>query len=390
MFEAGKKQVLLVDGDAENIKKLSLVLEESGVDVLTAVSSDGAIQKAQALDLNMILVGDEVPGSSGAEICHRLRNNPRTQHIPIIMLTGDAPSAVFLKGYRAGADDCLHQEVDKEELLGRMDVLWRRGNSSVKIVQKDPQREVVREISKIIDEGLIKPYFQPIYYLNPFRFFGVELLSRPVAGSFFSNTEEMFRAAINHDLYYSLEMLCLQKALDIVVVAAKNEQFLFNCSPYLIQHPKFQSIMDVFSRSKIPFNKIVLEIKGRTAISDYHVFVRHLSQYRNLGFSLSVDEAGAGYESLKSIALMKPEVIKISSAIVRNVHLEPLKQDLIKFIVTFCRGSKSVTIAEKVECREEMDMLVALGIDAVQGYYLSRPTDKLNIRQMKDLCVDFF
>ena len=357
--------------------------------MLTAVSINGTFQKAESLDVDMVLLGDACSDGSGADVCQKLRDNSRTQHIPVILLTHEDTPGLFLKGYRLGADDCLNKEIDKDELLGRMDILWRRSDKAQRIIRKNPQREVVREISKIIEYGLIEPYFQPIYFIKPFRLLGVEVLSRPLQGAFFSNTEEMFKAAFKHDMYYSLEALCWQKALEIVALSSRNEQLFFNCNPAILQNPKFRSMLDVFYRNQIPLNRVVLEITGHSVINQYDVFSRNVKQYRQMGFSLSVDDVGGGYASLKAISTTRPEIVKISSNIVRNVHLEPLKQSVITFLVDFCKTNKIVTVAERVETKEEMDILISLGVDAVQGYYLFRPTDKLNLRQMKDLCVDF-
>lgn len=389
MVDAEKKQVLLVDSEAGYVSMLMRLLEERGFDVLTAVSSQGAFQKAESLDIDMVLLGEDISDSRGLDICQRLKNNRRTEHIPLILLTRETQSGLFIKGYRFGADDCLHKESDKEELFARMEVLWRRSNGVGRTAREDRQREVIHEINKIIDKGLVTPHFQPIYFIKPFRLFGLEILSRPMPGSFINTADDMFKFAIKYDMYYPLEMLCWQKAIEVIAACSRNEHLFFNCSPYIVENSKFQSIKDIFQRHNIPFNKVVLEITERSSIKQFDVFCRHLNQFRDTGFSFAVDDVGGGYASLESIVTTKPEIVKIDLHIVRNVHLDVLKQSVIKFIVAFCKDNQIVSVAEGVETKEEMDAIAALGVDAVQGYYLFRPTNELNLRQMKDLCVDF-
>jgi EAL domain-containing protein (putative c-di-GMP-specific phosphodiesterase class I) len=81
--------------------------------------------------------------------------------------------------------------------------------------------------------------------------------------------------------------------------------------------------------------------------------------------------------------------VKIDIHIVRNAHLDPIKQSIIRFIVAFCQENQMISVAEGVETKEEMDVVSKLGVDAVQGYYLFRPTSNLNVRKMKDLCLAF-
>ena len=194
---------------------------------------------------------------------------------------------------------------------------------------------------------------------------------------------------MKYDMYYALEMMCWKKAVDVVSSRTRSEHLFFNCSPHLVENSKFQMVHDIFQKSNIPIDKVVLEITERSAISQYDVFFAHLKKYREQGFSFAVDDVGGGYASLESIIATKPEVVKIDAHIVREVHLDGVKQSIIRFIVAFCKENQIVSVAEGVETKEEMDAVTSLGVDAVQGYYLYRPTSNLNIREMKDLCVAF-
>ncbi|MFH0753513.1 MAG: EAL domain-containing protein, partial [Candidatus Omnitrophota bacterium] len=287
------------------------------------------------------------------------------------------------------SDDCMGMDFDNEELFARMEVLWRRGNEMLKSTQQDRQREIVHELSRIIDKGLIDPHFQAIYFLKPFRLYGMEILSRPTTDSFIKSADDLFKAAIKYDMYYPLEMCCWEKAINMVSSRTKSEHLFFNCCPHLVENSRFKTVTDMFNRNKIPVDKVILELTERSAISQYDVFLKHLNQCRDMGFSLAVDDVGGGYSSLESIATTKPEVVKIDIHIVHGAHLDPVKRSIIKFIVAFCKENKIISIAEGVETQEELDVMTELGVDAVQGFYLFRPTMEFNVREMKDVCVSF-
>lgn len=384
-----KRQILIVDGDVYTVKNLIHTLEEHGFDTLTAASAQGAIQKAESLDIDLILLSERLPDQSGLNVCQHLKSNRRTEHIPVVFMTANAEADMRIRGYHFGADDCVARECENEELFARMEAIWRRGNGTFKSLHEERQKKVVQELTRIIDEGLIEPHFQPVYFLKPFRLFGLEILSRPSEGTFIANSEELFKSAMKYDLYYPLETLCWQKAVDVVASKTKNEHLFFNCSPYIVENSKFPFVKGIFEKSRIPFNKVILEITERSSITEYGLFYERLNQYRDYGFSFAVDDVGGGYASLESIVATKPEVVKIDAHIVRNVHQDSVKRSIIKFIVAFCKENEIVSIAEGVETKEEFDAVSALDVDAVQGYYLFRPTPDLNLHAMRDLCVSF-
>ncbi len=389
MFENAKKQILVAHHDAHYVSGLSKLLQERDFDVLTSSSGQGVIQKAKTLDIDLVLIGEGVEYPDGFDVCRQLKGQTRTEHIPLILLTKNSQADARIKGYHHGADDCLAQDVDKEELFVRMEAVWRRGNGEFKSLRESRQREMIQEISRIISRKLIESHFQPIYYVKPFRLFGIEVLSRPPADSFLKNADELFKSAVKYDMSHALELLCWQKAVDIIVEQSRNEHLFFNCSPHIIESSKFHHFTDIFNKSQLPLNRVVLEITERSAINKYDVFCDHLQRYRNEGFRFAVDDVGGGYASLESVVATKPEIVKIDIHIVRGVHLDPIKQSIIKFVVAFCRENDIISVAEGVEVKEEMDMISELGVNAVQGYYLFRPTPRLNIREMKDRCVAF-
>ncbi|MBF0331865.1 MAG: EAL domain-containing protein [Candidatus Omnitrophica bacterium] len=389
MVGSDRKQILIVHNDASYVTALVQTLYEKGFDALTAASSQGAVQKAESLDIDLILLGEEIGNSSGFELCQTLKGTRRTEHIPVVLVITDFKTEHRIKGYHQGADDCFHKDIDHEELFARMQTIWRRSSGVFKTSHENRQREVVQEISRIIDNDLIDPHFQAIYFLKPFRLFGLEILSRPSPGSFITSADELFKTAIKYNMYYPLEMRCWEKAIKMIASRTKSEHLFFNCCPHLVENNKFKTVKDVFHKNSIPIDKVILELTERSAISQYDIFLKHMNQCREMGFRLAVDDVGGGYSSLESIVTTKPEVVKIDIHIIHNAHLDPVKRSIIKFIVAFCRENSITSIAEGIETQEELDVVTELGVDAVQGFYLFRPTMDFNVREMKDVCVSF-
>jgi len=381
-----KKQVLVVESDPGYCERLVNLLEGHGFAAFTAASTQGVIHKAAAMRIDLIICAEELLDGSGFAVCDTVKSYKNTRHIPVVILSLNCQK---IRKHLHCADDYVTRDFNKEELLARIEAVWQRGRVAANNPNPDKQKQIVDELQRVISDGLIEPHFQPIYALHPFRMYGLEVLSRPTAGTLLNNPTDLFAAAMKYNMYYPLEMVCWRKALDVVSSYTRNEHIFFNCNPYMVENSKFPGVRDLFEQSRIPSENVVLEITERSLITEQSLYYDRLNEYREHGFRFAVDDVGAGYASLESIVTTKPEIVKIDAHIVRDLNQDPIKRSIVKFIVGFCKENEITVVAEGVETREEMDSVVELGVDAVQGYYLYRPTPDFNLRQMKDACVCF-
>ncbi len=113
-------RILVVDDEPQNLRQLSELLEESGYQVLTAsTGSDGLLRAATELP-DILLLDVFLPDISGTMVCQMLKENEATQHIPVIMMTGQAERQVRQECLDAGANDFLAKPVDPAELVLRI------------------------------------------------------------------------------------------------------------------------------------------------------------------------------------------------------------------------------------------------------------------------------
>ena len=322
----------------------------------------------------------------GFEVCRRLKQSGETCHIPIIILSAKYLFADKIEGLYLGADDYLTKPFEHEKLIARMEAVMRRRTLPESDVH-DINAEDCPGLRKILDEELIVPFFQPIYFLQPLKLFGIEVLTRPVINSALSNPELLFRAALKYGVYTELEILCWRKAVTLAAPQLAELKLFLNCNPYLIEGPRFLTIQSIFADHKIPPSHVILEITERSRVTNYKLFYEHLKKYRECGFRFAVDDVGGGFASLESIVETKPEVVKIDRHIVSDLDTDSFKKSIIKFIVAFCKENNIISIAEGVETKKEWDTLIDLGIDAGQGYYFYRPTAELNIPAMSQIFI---
>ncbi|MDP9840149.1 two-component system cell cycle response regulator [Neorhizobium huautlense] len=118
-------RILVVDDIPANVKLLEARLLAEYFDVLTADDGPKALAIVESTSVDLILLDIMMPGMSGFEVCERLKANPRTAHIPVVMVTAlDQPSD-RVRGLKAGADDFLTKPVNDLQLISRVKSLVR-------------------------------------------------------------------------------------------------------------------------------------------------------------------------------------------------------------------------------------------------------------------------
>ena len=148
-----------------------------------------------------------------------------------------------------------------------------------------------------------------------------------------------------------------------------------NTLPATIRDPEFRgrALIDFLDKAQVSPDRIVLEITEKLVIENYHLFREAMAYFTDLGMSFAVDDVGAGYSGLESIARLKPQFLKIDTGLVRDVHSSLVNREMVKAIIAMGEGIGSTVIAEGIQTDDEANALQKMGIDWGQGYLLARP-----------------
>lgn len=233
----------------------------------------------------------------------------------------------------------------------------------------------------LIDEKQILTYFQPILCLKSGKTIGFEILNRPL------NT--------NVELFYDFigksgQLFWIEKFLRKISLkrhfnqVKKKPEFrdmmiFINIMPQVLADPSYRTgeTIELLNLYGFSPEQMVLELTEKEAVTDYDQFIKAIKHYKKQGFRLAVDDAGSGYNSLKTLIKLKPDFIKLDKSLIRGIHTENSQKYLVELLLDYAKNSGIQVIAEGIETPEELTLLQELSVDFGQGYHLGRPKQEL-------------
>ncbi|CAN5434259.1 hypothetical protein BH23ACT9_BH23ACT9_20730 [soil metagenome] len=123
-----EERILVVDNEVDIRRFVEVNLRLEGFEVIVASDGAEALQKAFESTPSLVLLDVMMPGIDGIEVCRRLRADPRTSHIPVILLTAKSMTVDKVVGLAAGADDYVLKPFDPMELVARVRTVMRRAS----------------------------------------------------------------------------------------------------------------------------------------------------------------------------------------------------------------------------------------------------------------------
>jgi EAL domain-containing protein (putative c-di-GMP-specific phosphodiesterase class I) len=237
------------------------------------------------------------------------------------------------------------------------------------------QLQVRERLQDIILRERVVTAYQAIMDIEDRTVLGFEALSRGPRGSGLEGADALFGAATHHNLLVELDRLCRKRALLSSGRIPTNAKIFVNTLPATIRDPQFRgkALIDFLDKAQVAPDRIVIEITEKLVIDNYNLFRETMAYFTDLGMSFAVDDVGAGYSGLESIARLKPTYLKIDMMLVRDVHASLVNREMVKAIIALGRGIGSQVIAEGIHTDEEARALLDMGVDWGQGYLLARP-----------------
>ncbi len=237
--------------------------------------------------------------------------------------------------------------------------------------------EQLSALDQILAHGDLHCLFQPILSLSERRLVGYEALTRGPSNGPLHSPLPLFSIARSSGRLSQLELLCRRKACARFRDLKLEGKLFLNVSPESLLEPTHQPgrTLQLLQTFGISPSDVVIELTEQTPIEDFSLLDTALHHYRAMGFSIALDDLGAGYSSLRLWSELRPDYVKIDRHFIEGIHLDAVKREFVGSILKMAHASRAQVIAEGIEIPEELAVLSEMGVDLVQGYLLGRPNE---------------
>ena len=246
-----------------------------------------------------------------------------------------------------------------------------------KLRERD-QRDAVVEV--IVNKSLWSA-FQPIVQMETKEVVGYEGLSRGPRGSPLEYPMNLFGTAARFDLVDELERACRRQVFIDWEYFGSPARLFVNTVPATVRDVSFlgRGVLDYLGPRLSP-STVTLEITEGQVIENLNLYREAMHSFLDLGFTFAIDDVGAGYSGLETMANLGASYFKVDMGLVRHCHEKRVNRQVIRAILDMAKGVGATVIAEGIETVEEADALLELGVRYGQGYHYGRPQDPRLIR----------
>jgi len=228
-------------------------------------------------------------------------------------------------------------------------------------------------VKKLLDNNEFRYHFQPIVSAKTGEIFGYEALMRADVSAYLPPTI-ILKYAEHYGRLYDVEKATFFNVLDIVKkkpeIFAGHTKVFINSIPGNLLHGDEAAKLEELSKELK--DTVVVELTEQTELADSEL--KNLKElYEKLGFKTAIDDYGTGYSNVNNLLRYMPNVVKIDRMLLSDIQNSPQKQHFVKDIVTYAHDNNILALAEGVETVEELQMVIKLEVDLIQGYYTARP-----------------
>ena len=230
-------------------------------------------------------------------------------------------------------------------------------------VASDNQDDYVRDAA-----SRISMVYQPVVELVSRRTVGFEALAR-FRGEPVRTPDVWFAEARGRGVGVELELAAVRRAIDVPVGLLAGRHLSVNVSPTTLADPALREAIAPMT----PHVPIIVELTEHETIDDYDELAHATALLRSVGAVLAVDDAGAGFASMRHVLDLRPDLIKLDRTLVADSDQDVVRTAFVGALQTFAARVGVRLCAEGIETEAEAATVTELGVDLGQGYFFGRP-----------------
>lgn len=244
------------------------------------------------------------------------------------------------------------------------------------------EEELFKNLSKIL--GTAQSYFHAIVCAKSMKIYGFEALCRSQVPVF-----KLFN--VSNRIALLVDNFCRERA----IYEFKRRFLRTDYKLFLNFHPKFLKnplenagdLISLLHFMEVSPSRVVVEIDEYEGMD-----LNSLKMFRNLlegeGVLVALDDVGAGYAGLYQLTEIKPHIAKLDMELVRRIDKNPMKQSIVKALISACKDVGIMVLAEGVEREEELKFFLEAGVDLFQGFLFARPSPHPNTLEIEKLAYN--
>ncbi|MGL5086462.1 MAG: putative bifunctional diguanylate cyclase/phosphodiesterase, partial [Clostridium sp.] len=242
--------------------------------------------------------------------------------------------------------------------------------------------EIENKLSEGIKNGEFEAYYQPIYDILTKKIIGAEALVRWTSESGMIYPDKFIPIAKKTGDIFDIDMLVLRQSISLCREWIDKGQVDFYVSinaskTFLKQNNFVEVIKNELKAKNVPTSAIRLEITEDEIIEDVQYTKILLKQVRDVGIDVYLDDFGTGYSSFNYIKTLPIDVVKIDRSLLINIEADSKAKSIVETMIKLCHNLDLKVVCEGVEELAQVEILENINCDYIQGYYFSKPLQKL-------------
>ncbi len=240
----------------------------------------------------------------------------------------------------------------------------------------EEEKKIAEVVKNILDNNLFTYHFQPIIYAGTGEIFSYEALMRSNTSVMVSPLDILkYAEAINRIYDVEKNTFC-----NVIKLINENSLLFENKKVFINSIPGVKlsdADVDYINQQLKDHNgQIVVELTEQAELNDAELAVlKH--KYKELGVEMAVDDYGTGYSNVTNLLRYMPKYVKIDRTLLTEIQNSPQKQHFVSEIIEFAHSNDILALAEGIETSEELQMVIHLGVDLIQGYYVAKPSEEI-------------
>lgn len=180
---------------------------------------------------------------------------------------------------------------------------------------------------------------------------------------------------VNETNRYSFDQACRVTAIQIATRLCIECILSINFLPNAVYRPEtcIRATIEAADQFGLPLDRIMFEVTESEPIHDPAHLLNIFDEYRDRGFITAIDDFGSGYAGLNLLSKFKPQILKLDMELCQGIATDIVKKTITQGVISTAHALDIKVIAEGVEHREDLDTLLELNTDYLQGYLFAKP-----------------